>query len=70
MRQSRTQALGAGLALLAIGAGVAAIAAGQQRKARRRLRATYDYSDRSGFPRSPSEMRGAGRRPAPARLAT
>jgi hypothetical protein len=69
MRQSRAQALGAGILLLGIGAGVALWAA-PYRDRRRRRRLLFDYSDRSGFPRPPSEMRGAARRPTGARSST
>ena len=69
MRQSRAQAigaLGAGILLLGIGAGVALWAA-PYRDRRRRRRLLFDYSDRSGFPLTPAEMRGAARRPTVAR---
>jgi hypothetical protein len=57
MRQSRAQALIAGAAIVTAAALAAAVL--HYRQSRRRPRRTYDYSDRSGFPRPPSEMRGA-----------
>jgi hypothetical protein len=69
MRQSRAQAIGAGILLLGIGAGIALWAA-PYRDRRRRRRLLFDYSDRSGFPLSPPEMRGAARRPTGARSGT
>lgn len=67
MRQSRAQALilAAAAGALLVGAGAAARAA--SRSQRRRNRPLFDYSDRSGFPRPPQEMRGAARRPTGAR---
>ena len=59
MRQSRAQALIAGAAIVTAAALVAAVLHFSQ--TRRRPRRTYDYSDRSGFPRSPEEMRGLAR---------
>jgi hypothetical protein len=61
MRQSRAQALGAGILLLGIGAGIALWAA-PYRDRRRRRRLMHDYSDRSGFPLPPAQMRGAAAR--------
>jgi hypothetical protein len=62
MRQSRAQALIAGAAIVMV-AGLAA-AMLQKRQKQRVLRPVYDYSDRSGFPKAPAEMRGAARRPS------
>ena len=59
MRQSRAQALIAGAAIVSAAALAAAVLHFGQ--TRRRPRRTYDYSDRSGFPRSPEEMRGVAR---------
>lgn len=61
MRQSRAQAIGAGILLLGIGAGIALWAA-PYRDRRRRRRLLFDYSDRSGFPLPPDRMRGAAAR--------
>jgi hypothetical protein len=66
MRQSRAQALGAGILLLGIGAGIALLAA-PPRERRRRRRLLFDYSDRSGFPLPPEQMRGSVRRSIGAR---
>jgi hypothetical protein len=66
MRQSRAQALGAGILLLGIGAGIALLAA-PRRERRRRRRLLFDYSDRSGFPLPPEQMRGSVRRSMGAR---
>jgi hypothetical protein len=59
MRQSRAQALIAGAAIVTAAALAAAVM--QNRQKRRRARRSFDYSDRSGFPRSPEEMRGVAR---------
>jgi hypothetical protein len=56
MRQSRAQALIAGAAILTAAALAAAVL--QKRQARRQPRRVFDYSDRSGFPRPPADMRG------------
>jgi hypothetical protein len=65
MRQGRAQALIAGAAIVMV-AGLAAVVL-QSRQKRRVPRPVYDYSDRSGFPKAPAEMRGAAkRRPAAA----
>ena len=69
MRQSRAQALGAGILLLGIGAGIALWAA-PYRDRRRRRRLLFDYSDRSGFPLPPEQMRGSVRRSMSARSST
>ena len=69
MRQSRAQALGAGILLLGIGAGIALWAA-PYRDRRRRRRLLFDYSDRSGFPLPPDRMRGAARRLTASRSST
>ena len=68
MRQSRAQALIAGAAIVTAAALAAAVLHSRQ-KARRPQR-VYDYSDRSGFPRPPHEMRGIARRPTDARSLT
>ena len=57
MHQGRAKALIAGAAIVV----VAALAAAVLQSRRKRLRPMYDYSDRSGFPRPPDEMRGAAR---------
>jgi len=59
MRQSRAQALIAGAAIVTAAALAAAVLHSRQR--RRRPQRVYDYSDRSGFPRSPEQMRGVAR---------
>ena len=63
MRQSRHEALSRGLAV-ALAAGVtlgAAYAGARALRARRRLRPVFDYSERSGFPKPPEQMRGIAR---------
>ena len=57
MHQGRSKALIAGAAIVV----VAALAAAVLQSRRKRLRPMYDYSDRSGFPRPPDQMRGAAR---------
>ena len=57
MHQGRSKALIAGAAILV----TAALAAAVLQSRRKRLRPVYDYSDRSGFPRPPDQMRGAAR---------
>ena len=57
MHQGRSKALIAGAAIMV----AAALAAAVLQSRRKRLRPMYDYSDRSGFPRPPDEMRGAAR---------
>ena len=57
MHQGRSKALIAGAAIVA----VTALAAAVLQSRRKRLRPMYDYSDRSGFPRPPDQMRGAAR---------
>jgi hypothetical protein len=59
MRQSRAQALIAGAAIVTAAALAAAVL--HSRRKQRRPQRTYDYSDRSGFPRSPEQMRGVAR---------
>ena len=64
MRQSRHEALNRGLVLaVAAGAVLATTyaAARAMRTRRERSRPVFDYSERSGFPRPPSEMRGIAR---------
>jgi hypothetical protein len=70
MRQGRHEALSRGMVLAAAGLLAAATAYASLRalRARReRLRPVFDYSDRSGFPRPPAEMRGIARNLAPNR---
>jgi hypothetical protein len=69
MRQSPAQAVGAGILLLGIGAGIALWMA-PYRDRRRRRRLLFDYSNRSGFPLPPDQMRGAARRAIGARSST
>jgi hypothetical protein len=65
MRQGRHEALSRGY-VIAAAAALAAVAvyAGARalRVRQRRLRPIFDYSDRSGFPKPPGEMRGIARR--------
>ena len=69
MRQSVAQALAGGL--IAVAGGFALAVAMRDRQRRRRMRRAlnddYDYSDRSGFPRSVNEMRGIARSASAAR---
>lgn len=52
--------LGVGVALAGLGyAAARAVQAGRHRRAEVAAATTRDYSDRSGFPKSPEEMRGA-----------
>jgi len=65
MRQGRHEALSRGYVIAAAAAlaAVAAYAGARALRARqRRLRPVFDYSDRSGFPKPPDEMRGIARR--------
>jgi hypothetical protein len=58
MRQGRHEALALAAAAAAALAIVALLSA-----RRRQPRPVFDYSDRSGFPRPPEEMRGIAARP-------
>jgi len=59
MRQGPAQALIAGAAILLAATLAAAVL--QKRQKQRSPQRMFDYSDRSGFPRPPAEMRGKGR---------
>jgi hypothetical protein len=69
VRLSHAEAIGAGILLLGIGAGLALWAA-PYRDRRRRRRLMFDYSERSGFPLPPDQMRGSVRRAIGARAWT
>jgi hypothetical protein len=64
MRQGRDEALSRGLAIAAAASiAVLAVYAGARtvRARQKRQRPAFDYSDRSGFPRPPEQMRGIAR---------